>query len=94
VVFNQQDMSLFVNTFLNKIIKGNEQFAGLVDGIYPNVEPLVTQYYVLAPFNKDVGKILDSYYKNRNIILMPNSILNHIGYHCILYYSMMQKYNR
>lgn len=61
MVFNQQDMSFFVNTFLNRISKGNEQFAGLVDGRYPNAEPLVTQYYVLAPFNKDVGKIFDSY---------------------------------
>jgi hypothetical protein len=86
-------MSHFVNT-LNKISKGNEQFAGLVDGKYPNAEPLVTQYYVMAPFNKDVGKILVSYYKNTIIILMTNSILNHIGYHCILYYSMMQKCNR
>ena len=92
IIFNQQDVVYFTNMFV-KIAKGVNSFAHYVDGSGISDQPLIVQYYVLAPYKLEIKNILDSYYKSRTLVFLPNSILNHVGYHHILYFGMKVYYN-
>lgn len=93
VVFTKEDIDYLSSMFIKNIVIDNGKFSILINGWGINSEPLVTQYYVLSPYNNEVRKFLNEYYYRRTIFIDPNSFLNHVGYHHILYFAMKTKFN-
>lgn len=94
VVFNLNDVDYLTNMFLSNVSKGNGVFSRDINGEGISTEPIITHFYMLSPYNNEVKKIMDDYYFSRTILIDPNSFLNHVGYHHILYFAFKTKYNK
>lgn len=94
IIFNLNDIDNLSNMFIDNISKGSGVFSEKINGEGISKEPIITHFYLLSPYNNKVKKIMDDYYYTRSVLIDPNSFLNHVGYHHILYFALKTRYNK
>lgn len=94
IVFKRNDVDYLSNMFVENISKGSGVFSQDIDGEGVSKEPIINHYYMLSTYNRKIKKIMDDYYYTRTVLIDPNSFLNHVGYHHILYFALKTKYNK
>lgn len=93
IAFDEEFIGKIINTFEEKIHKGNLKFAERIDGEGLSKEPVILHYFLLAFNNhENIKKIFVKYWEQRSIYYDSNSFLNHVGYHLIYYYALLNYY--
>lgn len=93
IAFNETDINRMISTFKEKIHKGDLFFSYRINGDGTELAPIIIHYFLYSEYDTEIKNMLSIYWQKRRIEYNSQTFLNHIGYHLIFFYGVLNLYD-